>query len=127
MFNYVNEDTVKVVIDAFYKKVRSNDQLKPVFEEAIGVSDEEWAPHMQVMYTFWNAVMTKSVVYNGNPMKKHQELAPFDLSLFDVWLALFEETVRVYHTEDIADTYVEKSKMIAKSLRFAMMKDLSGV
>ena len=113
----ITENSIKILIDCFYKKVRADKSLGPIFIKAIGEKDEYWAPHLERMYAFWSSVMLASGRYDGNPLKKHKDLPRFDEKLFDTWLALFIETVHEIHDDTIANQYIEKSKLIAQSLR----------
>ena len=116
----ITEESIKLIINAFYKKVRTNEELAPIFEAAIGKTDAEWQPHLEVMYAFWSSLMLGSGRYQGNPMRKHMELPPFNAGLFDTWLALFAETAREIHPEPIADLYITRSKRIAESLKLGL-------
>lgn len=116
----VTEESIRILVGRFYDKVRNHDALGPVFNTAIGESKEQWEPHLERMYAFWSSVMLTSGRYHGNPMQKHKNLQPFEAALFDKWLALFEETAREIHTPAIADSYIEKSRRIAESLKLGL-------
>lgn len=120
-------DTVKCVVDDFYRRVRRDEQLAPVFENIIGHDQKSWEPHLETMYKFWSTLMSGTdcfvgdhVQYKGNPMQKHMGIPQFEESLFDRWLVLFHETVRDFHTEDVAKNYIEASERVAQSLRLAL-------
>ena len=116
-FDQVTEETIKLLVDQFYGKVREDNDLRPVFEGAIGTTDAVWKPHLERMYQFWSSVMLISGRYHGNPLKKHRDLPSFDISLFERWLALFEETAKEIHTDEVAAQYKDKSQQIASSLK----------
>lgn len=116
----ITEESIKILIDNFYQKVRQNPELKPLFENKIGTSYEAWKPHLQTMYDFWSSIMLSSGKYKGNPLKKHKDLEPFDENNFAIWLKLFKETAQEIFEDDIAQKFVEKSEMIAKSLRYGL-------
>ena len=116
----VTEESIRLLVDTFYKQVRVHDDLGPVFNNAIGGDDVAWGPHLSKMYHFWSSVMLTSGRYHGTPMQKHQDLPRFDEGLFDQWLVLFEETARSIHSDDIADQYAEKSQRIANSLKLSL-------
>jgi len=52
-FNAISKDNIKILVDKFYKKVGDNDDLAPVFEGAIGITDKEREPHLEKTYTIW--------------------------------------------------------------------------
>lgn len=124
---YVDNETVKLLVDAFYQKIRQHSELGAIFEDAIGLTDEEWQPHLKIMYKFWSTLMCKTgdfkgdhLQYKGTPMKKHQDLPTFDERLFDKWLELFHETAQEFHTEDIVAHYIDASSRVAQSLKLAL-------
>lgn len=113
----ITEQSIRMLVDRFYQKVRAHDQLGPVFESAIGKTDAQWAPHLERMYAFWSSIMLASGRYHGNPMQKHKDLPTFDEDLFAIWLTLFAETAREVHDPPIADHYIDRSKRIAETLK----------
>ena len=119
-FDTISEESIKILVDNFYQKIRVNKELAPIFENQIGTSQAQWQPHLQNMYNFWSSVMISSGKYKGNPMKKHRDLPLFDENKFDIWLDLFSKTVHEIHTDEIATHYLEKSQNIARSLRYGL-------
>lgn len=79
--------------------------LSPIFIQAIGNDSQVWESHMQKMYDFWSSVMLNGGRYHGNPLRKHLMLPPFDVSLFNRWLTLFEEAARELHPEEITRVF----------------------
>ncbi len=120
----ITEESIKLLVDRFYNKVRSNKELAPLFENEIGVSDSDWLPHLKKMYDFWSSVMLTSGRYHGNPMKKHKDLPEFDIKMFDRWLELFAETASEVHTPDIAGIYMAKAERIAGNLKFNIYQQI---
>ncbi|MCB0272069.1 MAG: group III truncated hemoglobin [Bdellovibrionales bacterium] len=118
--NQITESSIKELVDAFYIKVRQDHALGPVFDGVIGTTSEAWKTHLQRMYAFWSSLMLRSRKYKGNPHQKHKDLPTFDLQLFDRWLSLFAQTVREIHTEEVATMYIERSEMIASSLKLSV-------
>jgi hemoglobin len=114
----------KQLVDNFYTKIRQDSELGPIFNQVIGNSDEEWQPHLEKLYAFWSSVMLASRRYHGNPTRKHADLPPFDLSLFDRWLELFTETADELHTKDIAIQYQLKSRNMARNLKLVVSSNL---
>lgn len=83
-----SEDIIKLV-DTFYEKVRVNEHLGSIFNNAI---EDNWPKHLQKMYSFWETVLLDNHTYSGTPFKPHMKL-PIDSRHFDHWLKLFNETV----------------------------------
>lgn len=113
----ITEESIQHLVDSFYLKVRADRDLGPIFDRAIGETDEAWRPHLELMYRFWSSVMLHTGRYRGNPLRKHLELPPFDTALFNRWLELFAATARELHEPQDAEQYIEKSQMIAANLR----------
>lgn len=118
--DHITEQSIQVLVDTFYERIRAHPTLGPVFIQAIGEGDDVWRPHLAKMYDFWSSVMLTSGRYHGTPVQKHKGLPPFDAELFDQWLVLFEDTARDIHSDEIAMKYVETSQRIANSLKLAL-------
>ena len=85
-----NKDDVKIFVDAFYKKVRIDNLLGPVF--AAKIPNDNWEFHLERMYSFWHTVLFAVRDYSGNPFSKHASL-PIQKNHFDRWITLFTETI----------------------------------
>jgi hemoglobin len=81
---------VRILVKAFYEKVRRDDLLGPVFSGAPGF---DWESHLPSMYLFWETLLLGAGTYQGQPWPKHATLT-IDRSHFERWLSLFIGTVR---------------------------------
>jgi hemoglobin len=111
----IDEPMIERLVRAFYRKVRVDPLLGPVFDARI----EDWEPHLQRMCAFWSSVALMSGRYHGSPMTKHLPL-PVDAAHFDRWLALFEETAREVCPPDAEAHFVERARRIAESLELGI-------
>lgn len=127
LFDTITEESIKCLVLKFYEKIKLDKYLSPIFSQVIGTEHEIWDKHLHKMMLFWSSVMLKSKKYEGNPFLKHKNLPPFNLVLFDKWLELFEETVREIHPLEIALQYIEKSKLIAESLKSGLFQTINRV
>lgn len=118
----ITGDSLKVLVDRFYTSVRQDNLLAPVFAAAIGTTDEEWQPHLELITAFWVAVMLGTGGYTGNPLQAHRKLPPFNALLFGRWLALFANTAHETHSIAPATLLIRKSVSMAD----AMSRDLYG-
>jgi len=84
-----DKEDVKIFVNAFYKKVRIDNFLGPVF--AAKIPDDNWQPHLERMYSFWYTVLFAARDYSGNPFSKHASL-PIQAIHFERWVKLFIET-----------------------------------
>jgi hemoglobin len=117
-FEHVTEHSIERLVDEFYKRVRLDPILAPIFARAIASGD--WGPHLSTMQKFWSSVMLTSGRYKGNPVAKHFQLAGIEPPLFDHWLALFAQTCRELFIEEVANAFVVKAERIAESLKVAL-------
>lgn len=85
----IDETYVARMVDDFYRRIRSDDRLGPVFAARI----EDWDHHLQTMRRFWRSVLFSSGEFAGNPMLKHIAIRGLEQGDFDHWLRLFDETL----------------------------------
>jgi hemoglobin len=85
-----NRNDIELLVDRFYEKVLSDQQLGLIFRET---ANNNWSTHLQVMYNFWENIILFTGTYEGNPMNLHQHLhhlQPLNAAHFDQWNQLFE-------------------------------------
>ncbi|MCA9409207.1 MAG: group III truncated hemoglobin [Candidatus Omnitrophica bacterium] len=117
MFTQITEDSIKVLVDEFYTRVRADQQLAPIFEQAIG---EHWNQHLPKMYDFWSSIMLATGRYKDNPVQKHRDLPYFSPALFDQWLYLFAQTADEVFNKDCSEKFKYKAENIARSLKYML-------
>lgn len=85
---------VKLLIDTFYDKVRTDAVIGYIFNE---VTQVDWPHHLPVMYAFWEFLLLGTPdAYRGNPIQKHIDLHqkhPLKAEHFDRWVSLFKSSV----------------------------------
>lgn len=111
----IDEMMIRMLVHAFYERVRADLLLGPVFDARIS----DWAPHLDRMCAFWSSVVLMTGRYHGRPMQAHAPL-PVDAQHFDRWLALFEATAREKCPPAAAALFIEKARMIAQSLELGI-------
>jgi hemoglobin len=94
-----------VLVDSFYKKVKSDSLLGPVFGYV------NWTKHLPVMYNFWCSMLLDEGSYKGSPLQSHLHL-PIEREHFDRWLKLFKETV----DENFFGGKADETKMRAQAI-----------
>src|SRR6185312_5525872 len=114
----VTEDAIVRLVNEFYKRVRRDPALGPVFERAIPT--DAWPAHLEKMYAFWSSVMLTSGRYKGNPVAVHQKVDGVAPPMFGDWLDLFEATAAELFVPEIADRFICKARRIAESLKLAL-------
>jgi hemoglobin len=114
----VTEPTIRLLVDAFYARVRRDPTLAPVFAAAIAA--DAWPVHLEKMYAFWSSVMLTSGRYKGDPVATHRKLADVAPPMFGEWLDLFEATATELFIPDLAAAFITKARRIAESLKLAL-------
>ncbi|MGN6641279.1 MAG: group III truncated hemoglobin [Mucilaginibacter sp.] len=99
---------IRLLVDEFYGKVRQDNLIGPVFLNVI----EDWQPHLDKMYAFWNAALFGVSGYKGNPFSKHAPL-PIEQDHFERWLMLFAETIDEHFEGIIAKDAKNRAGLMA--------------
>ncbi|MCP5464653.1 MAG: group III truncated hemoglobin [Deltaproteobacteria bacterium] len=117
MHETISIKSIRLLVDVFYRDIRKHPRLGPVFNDAIGRSDEKWEPHLQKITHFWSSLFLGTKTYRGNPLRAHRELPQFPIELFDEWLDLFHQKAAEIFVPEICKEFKVKSEMIARSLK----------
>ena len=107
-------DDVKIVVDAFYGRVREDDLLGPVFNHVI---QDRWPEHLQRMYTFWQTVLLGEHTYYGSPFPPHAKL-PVTKEHFQRWLKLFTKTIDEHFEGEKADEAKWRASKMAEMFQY---------
>lgn len=113
----ISEALIERIVRGFYAKIRTDDELGPIFESVV---QGNWEPHLLKMMDFWASVMLKTHRYNGRPMPKHMALSQVRPAHFDRWLELFRENAQEVCTDEIAKRFIERAELIAESFKLGM-------
>lgn len=117
MAEQISEDGIQRLVDRFYRKVRADPELGPIFEGAIA---RDWAPHLATIRDLWSSVMLTTGRYKGNPVAVHLRIDAMEPSLFERWLELFGETCSELFEDSAADALRTKAARIAESLKLSL-------
>lgn len=101
-------EDIRFLVDGFYTQVQQDPLLSPVFASRI----QDWQPHLDIMYRFWNAALFGERGYVGNPFAKHAELS-IDGPHFERWIKLFYETVEKHFEGPVADDAKRRAMIMA--------------
>ena len=113
----LGEAELETVIPAFYARVRADDLIGPVFDDAIS----DWDFHLGKLVAFWSSVMLTSGRYKGNPVAAHAKHADrLTPEMFDRWLALWADVTDELLSQDAAAAMQDKAGRIAESLKLAL-------
>ena len=120
----VSEPAIRRLVELFYGRVRRDPVLGPVFEGALGTTDEAWAAHFARLTDFWSSLMLRSGRYHGDPFSAHLRLPELRPAMFDRWLALFHQTCSELFEPDVARAFGERAERVARSLRMGLFERL---
>ena len=113
----MDDNGLKSLVDAFYARVRADDALGPIFNDAIG----DWPEHLEKLADFWSSVMLTSGRYKGQPVPAHmQHRDRITPALFERWLAIWAQTTDELMEPDAAAELQTKARRIAESLQLAI-------
>ncbi len=113
----IDEQKINDLVRHFYGRVRQDEQLGPIFAKAIG---DDWEPHLLRIIDFWSSVMLMTGRYSGQPMRKHVALSDVRPEHFRRWLAMFGESARDLFEPDVAEAFIDRAALIARSLQLGM-------
>ena len=97
-----NREDIYLLVTSFYKKIRANPDLGPIFNAVI----EDWESHFVVLTDFWESQLLVRRTYLGNPIEVHQKVdATMNHSItsahFGLWLNLWFETLDELFTGEL--------------------------
>jgi hemoglobin len=117
MHSTITEEALGELVDRFYSRVRSDDFIGPVFNDAI----EDWPEHLEKLQSFWSSVMLTSGRYKGRPLPAHVKHASrISSASFSRWLDLWKQTTAELFEPELATLFQEKADRIAESLSLAI-------
>jgi len=114
----IDDAYISQLVDEFYSRIRAHSLIGPIFEDVIG---DNWGHHLARMKDFWASVAFNAGRYSGKPVPKHQALTSVQPWHFEIWLALFRETLEeTAPSQEVVDYFMERAERIAESLKLAM-------
>ena len=113
----IDEAGLARLIPRFYARVRADDLLGPLFDEAVA----DWPEHLERLVAFWSSVMLTAGRYKGNPMQAHMRHKPrITPEMFARWLALWAEVTDAEMPPAAAAALQAKAARIAESLQLGL-------
>lgn len=118
-----NRDDVALLVNTFYTKIRANDELGPIFNNAIS----DWDSHLIHLTNFWESQLFRKNVFSGNPLKKHVEVDAnndntLSNDLFGLWLQFWLETLDELFEGELADLAKDRARNIASFMFMEIFK-----
>ncbi|WP_076070782.1 group III truncated hemoglobin [Sphingomonas montana] len=113
----LTEQDLTGLIPIFYERVRTDQQLSPIFSAAVS----DWPAHLDKLVDFWSSVMLGSGRYKGQPVLAHLRHADvMTTANFDRWLALWQDVTTEMLSAGKASALQATARRIAQSLRLAI-------
>jgi len=107
-----NQHDLFLLVDEFYKRLLSDDNINYIFTDVVKIKIEE---HLPILVTFWSQAILGTGGYTNNLTQLHMDvnrkvyLSP---ELFKIWLHHFNDTV----DELFAGSNAEKIKINALNI-----------
>lgn len=80
---------IDAVMTRFYARIRNDSTLGPIFAAHV----QDWPAHEAKIARFWKKAILHESGYDGNPMMVHRGVSQMRAEHFEIWLALFDETL----------------------------------
>jgi hemoglobin len=117
-------ELVRRVVVLFYEKIRRDNLLGPIFEEAIG---PDWDAHIQRIIQFWLTATRLGGGYDGkNFMPAHLKHSSVHASQMSRWLELFRETAFEQCHPKGALVLIDIAERMAETLEVSLAKRNQG-
>ncbi|MBW1294423.1 group III truncated hemoglobin [Aquimarina litoralis] len=121
-----SRDDVFVLVSSFYKNIRQDETLGPIFNAHI--QEKQWPEHIEKLTDFWVTALFGKVCYKGNPAKAHKKV---DHNLnhsinqihFGKWLQLWFYTIDKFYEGAIAQRAKDAARKMATSQYLSIWKN----
>ncbi|WP_299546467.1 group III truncated hemoglobin [uncultured Helicobacter sp.] len=123
-FDVICKEAIDILMNIFYAKIRTDKNgVGEIFNSVIGRNDEAWEIHKRKIANFWQGMLLGEGDYSGVPLKAHLDLPPFPREYFEIWLELFDESLKEVFCESVAKQILERAQMIAQRFKFMLYEN----
>ncbi|WP_290700039.1 group III truncated hemoglobin [Lacinutrix sp.] len=114
-------EDVTLLVDLFYKKVRKDNTLGPIFNNVIN----DWDSHLNHLTIFWESSLffTKKIEhkYKGNPLEVHVKVDSDNNNgitelHFGIWLNHWMQTIDELFEGEVADNAKRRARKMGSFL-----------
>ncbi len=106
----LNDDSISILVDTFYARVRADDLIGPVFNRVVA----DWPEHLAKLKDFWSSVVLSAGRYKGNPMMAHMPIPEMDPEHLERWLSLWEKTLNEIYDPEVVEIFLDKAAMVGE-------------
>lgn len=111
-----NREDIRILVDAFYAKIRTEETLGPIFNGHI--PNDQWPIHLSKLTDFWETNLFGIPKFKGSPSQKHVKV---DANMghtisqvhFGKWLQLWFETIDELYEGPLAIKAKESARKMA--------------
>lgn len=125
MKDITDRKDIEKLVNKFYAKVRKDPTIGYIFNDVANIN---WEHHLPRIADFWEAVLFRETLFDGNPLQKHIEVdekEELQKKHFERWLELFHETLGELFEGPKADEAKMRSKNIAGVFQYHLNKHRS--
>ncbi len=120
-----NRDDVFVLVSTFYRAVRKDELLGPIFNNHL--LEEQWPAHLEKLTDFWVTTLFGVVSFKGNPVQAHRNVDKnlnhtMDQIHFGKWLQLWFNTIDSLYEGKLAQRAKNAARKMATSQYLAVWK-----
>ncbi|MFV0541780.1 MAG: group III truncated hemoglobin [Aestuariibaculum sp.] len=110
-------EDVNLLVSSFYKKIRTDKELGPFFNNVI----KDWPEHIEKLTDFWEASLFLKTRYYGNPLEAHIKVDrennnSITQRQFGLWLNLWFETIDELFLGDYAENAKQRARKMSTFL-----------
>ena len=118
-----NRADIKVLVHAFYAKIRADKEIGFYFNTMI----KDWDTHLEKLTDFWETNLFAVKKYKGNPQEVHNEVdAHFGGKItsneFGIWLNHWFQTIDEHFEGENADTLKRRARKMSTFLYLSMFE-----
>ncbi len=120
-----NREDVFLLVSTFYKAIRKDELLGPIFNGHI--SEEQWPAHLEKLTDFWVTALFGVACFKGNPGETHRNVDKnlnhtVDQVHFGKWLQLWFNTIDSLYAGELAQRAKDASRKMATSQYLSIWK-----
>ena len=109
-----NRSDIELLVTLFYDKVRQDELIGDIFNQAI----DNWEEHIKTLSNFWETNLLFVQGYKGNPPKVHTKVDQMtkhaiEQKHFDRWILHWNHTLDQHFEGELATIAKQRAKNIA--------------
>jgi hemoglobin len=117
-----NQGDLYLILNAFYKKLLSDEKISYIFTEVVKIKIDE---HLPILVTFWSQAILGTGGYTNNLTQIHLDIDQKEHltnELFDIWLNHFYATIDEMYNGTNAEKIKTQALSIATVLKIKIAR-----